>query len=933
MKKSNIITFLFCIIFLCLLVHPIQAEGDTLSADNTYHVVNVNKKGEYKIIKSSNRYAQAKDAYNTLKSKYHNLSITYGDSFLFIEQGVVSFKTASDCSLNIEYDEDNSNESGYLNGCYGGDGAFLDYNSENGMVKFKISGVIGWANGVDVAIYPRDSVPSVSSFIVKKNVLYHRIKSSATAPSYANSISLSSAPSYLKHGITYYSYDSHYFYTSFHDMIQDYRSGTFKKSINKNEPYYNYYQYMNHRSTSSYSSKQLNTYFKETLAMKRSMKHFDGIYIHNILTQSLLYQNGDAFFQYQNQFGANALMMLSLSMNESAMGRSYLAYTKNNLFGHAAYDSSAQESASRYVNVGASVYSHAMHYISNSYLNPDEFQFHGGFFGNKAGGMNVSYASDPYWGEKAAHYYYTIDQAMGSKDYNNYALAISERDGINVYKHASSESDVLYHTVDGYDSALIVLDKVKNKDGSFYRVQTDISLQKDKTKVEDGTYSYKNSIGYVRAKDIDTLYNPNKIDEKSYVNITFHAVDGLFYPDTSTISMQVETGMTPVIIAPEKDHALFDGWDITLESATVNLTYNATYKEVKSIQLVEKPKTSYRLNEPIDIRGGTVRVNFKNGKSKEYELTSDMIPETTTNELGTKTINISFAGCTTNYEINISNELEQKEQELLERASYIIKTYSGKTGLSSEGMDELVRFRNDIEKMEEDVLSIEQLRAIDRILQANLKPQYSVLIKDDTYDLQISGISLALQSKINVLHKIMPKTIEVKLNDGVSKEDEDLFKKVAKANNMTISSMISIDGKDDFSSLKPNRDIVFSIQKPKSNKSQRNYRVYYKDGDNVHQLTSSQSESRIVFSSSKLGSFAIVYQTSEAVNNTQDFNEVNTIKQNGKNYIMTYIILPCCILLILFIIMVSFVVYRKKHPSSKCRSRISKKASTEEKKS
>lgn len=35
--------------------------------------------------------------------------------------------------------------------------------------------------------------------------------------------------------------------------------------------------------------------------------------------------------------------------------------------------------------------------------------------------MNVSYASDPYWGEKAAQYFYEMDHAMGDQDHNRYA--------------------------------------------------------------------------------------------------------------------------------------------------------------------------------------------------------------------------------------------------------------------------------------------------------------------------------------------------------------------------------------------------------------------------------------------------------------------------------------------------------------------------------
>ena len=44
-------------------------------------------------------------------------------------------------------------------------------------------------------------------------------------------------------------------------------------------------------------------------------------------------------------------------------------------------------------------------------------QFHGSYFGNLAAGMNVSYSSDPYWGEKMAAAYRHLDEAFGSPDY------------------------------------------------------------------------------------------------------------------------------------------------------------------------------------------------------------------------------------------------------------------------------------------------------------------------------------------------------------------------------------------------------------------------------------------------------------------------------------------------------------------------------------
>ena len=47
--------------------------------------------------------------------------------------------------------------------------------------------------------------------------------------------------------------------------------------------------------------------------------------------------------------------------------------------------------------------------------------------------MNVMYASDPYWGEKAGSYYFQFDKSLGLKDYNRYAIGISVDDEVVIY--------------------------------------------------------------------------------------------------------------------------------------------------------------------------------------------------------------------------------------------------------------------------------------------------------------------------------------------------------------------------------------------------------------------------------------------------------------------------------------------------------------------
>ena len=46
---------------------------------------------------------------------------------------------------------------------------------------------------------------------------------------------------------------------------------------------------------------------------------------------------------------------------------------------------------------------------SKGYLYPKDYRYNGGFLGNKASGLNVKYASDPYWGEKAANIVWRLD--------------------------------------------------------------------------------------------------------------------------------------------------------------------------------------------------------------------------------------------------------------------------------------------------------------------------------------------------------------------------------------------------------------------------------------------------------------------------------------------------------------------------------------------
>ena len=291
-----------------------------------------------------------------------------------------------------------------------------------------------------------------------------------------------------------------------------------------------------------------------------------------------------------------------------------------------------------------------------------------------------------------------------------------------------------------------------------------------------------------------------------------------------------------------------------------------------------------------------------------------MVEGFSSKKTGTKTLKVTYAGCTLNYEIRVSDELTKKQENMQQRAAAIIKLYDGKTDLNDEALQELEQFRKDVTAFPLTPLATEQIRLIDRILQENLNPRYSVIIKDNSHDLQVSGLSMARTQETSFLNTLLPKTIVMKVKDSIDEEQKALATKVAKANGTKVEQAFSIEGTDDFSSLKLKQEAVFSIKKPKDSKNKR-YRIYYVDGQDVYQIPTEQSKSRIRFTTEKLGSYVVVSANQRSIQEADDMTEVNTIALNGTNYILRYILLPCLLLALLVCLLITVYVYRRRHPN------------------
>ena len=449
-----------------------------------------------------------------IDAKYALLYLDHGD----VNQNIYSSSTLKTSITYMNNDSD-----------YGGvEGAYLGFNYSNKAAKIKISGVTGW-------LKKRESNSTKNNFYIiplnwVKSTSYYQVTSTNIKHYYANDIenggysqwsrSIGPKPSMLEVG-KYYSYDGIYFYSELKLMLNDYINGVYDNSVNEDSPYYNYYLYLPHRTKTNYSIDDLDIYLRNVKGYNGStfgMQTFSAY-----PKYSALYGTSEYYMKAEQLYGANAISVFGLSMNESAGGRSDLAVKKNNVFGHSAYDGMAYEKGTGYMDIRSSIYSHAYSYINYGYSEVKDDRYHGGHFGNKLSGMNVSYASDIYWGEKAASYYYDFDKDNGMLDYNYYQLIISKGTKINVRMEPNTTSKSPYAIpYKGLPYVLIeeVIGQEVNGSKIWYKIQSDTNITNTGTVVVSNSttmpeYNW-NGYVYVHSSFFEKINESTKNEDGTY---------------------------------------------------------------------------------------------------------------------------------------------------------------------------------------------------------------------------------------------------------------------------------------------------------------------------------------------------------------------------------------------------------------------------------
>ena len=364
-----------------------------------------------------------------------------------------------------------------------------------------------------IDLYSTSTVQSPSYYANDNGTLVHYVTNNVTVANNYSKVIVGKAPSWMETNVKYYSYDGVYFYKNWQNIRVNGQG-----AINQNNPFYNYYQYLPFRSKTNYSANAIDSYTNK-----------------NGGSGGKLVSAGKYFYSVQDKYGINGALQYAMGIHESGWGKSSLSMNKNNLFGMNATDNNPYGNGTSFPSVEAGINYHADRYLSWGYTDPiDDYRYFGSHVGNKGSGMNVKYASDPFWGEKIAGWYYRFDSQNGLKDYDYYTIGIKQSNKVvDVKSQASSNSPTLYQTKNKRSNLTFgnYPFLITGEQSGYYKVKTDTPIVNQKP-LFSATYDWAQTNGYVAMSQVDV------INHKEYKNPTGTSVYGKFsnHIDQASIS-------------------------------------------------------------------------------------------------------------------------------------------------------------------------------------------------------------------------------------------------------------------------------------------------------------------------------------------------------------------------------------------------------------
>ena len=433
--KSGLLTKIIIMSMIALLCLPFLPAQNAYAAV-TYTVDIANTDETFTNLDSFATYAGAYEYFSQQTDMDTVIRDSSGKVYAMKQGMAITYSSDSTLTFTSKHD---GNISAY---CQNGYACYYVSTDSSQKVTIMISGYKGTCKVSDVILipaahmYPRCT--SSNRFFVDYYLKdsdgdlrhYLSIYSSSSNSTYTAYITVDKAPSFMTVGEKYYSYDGFTYYTSPYDVVT---------GSNPAGTHIIYYKWLSYRSETSYTSEELDSF----------ITYKNGSYRTSV--QCAYLGLGSTFMEAQTIYGVNAAMELAFANHESAYGKSSFAVNNYNFFGVGAFDSNPSL-ASKYTDAQIGIIQHAKLYMTRGYMDayayiktslgtayydvPDrtkgyissyagDGRYFGSCPGNKAVGICVKYASDPFHGEKVAARMYEIDRYLGFKDYGKYTIGLT----------------------------------------------------------------------------------------------------------------------------------------------------------------------------------------------------------------------------------------------------------------------------------------------------------------------------------------------------------------------------------------------------------------------------------------------------------------------------------------------------------------------------
>lgn len=381
--------------------------------------------------------------YEAARSNISNTSnqvVMLGSEVVWMSQGIVYSAPPEGQNIVVVFeDEAMTRQLTYVT-----TGVEMKYLESTGKrVKVQIANRTGYINQNAAKLMPTSLVKGRSYYKNEGGHLVHYIYNYRTNQ-YAK-YTYGKAPSFMAANANYHSWDGiEYFSTS-------------GQSVGKAHQYFNFLPL---RTKTSYTAEELDSYIKHMASTTDRLKDspLDGL--------------GEVFKQAEEMYNINALYLFAKAIHESDFGVSAIAQEKKNLFGYQAFDSDPMGNAKPFETFAESILFVA-EAMNRRYLDPSGENYRGAVLGNKGHGMNMRYASDPFWGQKIAGHMYRADNFLGRKDTNGNAYTIAQTTSLLNVRPQPNTLQAAQFTFPTAGYYVVLLENSQQSDGTWHKIYSD----------------------------------------------------------------------------------------------------------------------------------------------------------------------------------------------------------------------------------------------------------------------------------------------------------------------------------------------------------------------------------------------------------------------------------------------------------------------------